>query len=327
MSFRFLTWNIENFFLLPTSAATTPLKPKAKVEIIAEVIKDIDPDVVFLTEVGGKKSLDHFNEIYLNSEYEVLLTKGNSNRGIEVGYLIKKAFLKENDLIFEYISHVHKPINFLYPHEHMENKKVLIKGHRQKYHSHKMSRDLAELRFFHLSDKEKKSPKLIFLGVHLKSKLDKDGIDWQGTKRRRAEMAYSVKQLKKLNERYKGETPIFLTGDFNGECHRDKKDPEFVELIAYDDFLDFTDHLMLPREECFSFIGMDKAKKPFGLQLDYFFLAKRWSKLLEKEGTGFYRYKNDTGAIFPIPQNPGARFALASDHYPLVTQWNKLILK
>jgi len=326
LSIKFLTWNLENFFLLATSSATTPLKPKEKVETIAKVFKDINPDIAFLTEVGGKESLDHFNEIFLNEEYEVLLKKGNSNRGIENGYLIKKTFLDKYKLIFDYKSHANKPINFLYPHEHLENKKVLNQGYRKKYHSHKMSRDLADLRFFKLEDQNKRQPIFIFLGVHLKSKLDKDGIDWQGTKRRRAEMAYTVEQVQKLKSRYHDLTPIFLTGDFNGECHQDRKDPEFVELIRVEDFLDFTEQLNLPREECFSFIGIDKARKPFGVQLDYFFLNKASSHYLIKQGCGFYRYKNDTGAIFPTPQNPGARFALPSDHYPLVTEWTEDIL-
>ncbi len=330
MSLKFLTWNLENFFLLPATSATYNPKPKEKVEAIAQVFKELTPDIAFVMEVGGLASLDHFNEHYLNEKYRVFLKRGNSNRGIEVGYLIKRSFLKKYDLIADLISHSHKPINFLYPHEHQENKKALIKGHKNRHHSHRMSRDLAELRLYQKSDGQKERPVAIFLGAHLKSKLDRDGIDWQGTKRRRAELKYCLDIYQKRENTFHGKCPLFLTGDFNGECHQQKLDPEFQDLAHLSDekglVLDFSDHLGLAREECVSFIGMDKAKKPFPLQLDYFFFHERWLKFIEKEDCGFYRYKNPEGMPYPIPQNPGARFSLPSDHYPLITSWNDQIL-
>lgn len=326
MSLKFLSWNLENFFLLPTEGPTTLLKDKVKVEKIRDIFHELSPDVAFLMEVGGNKSLNHFNENYLESTYQVALRKGNSNRGIEIGYLIKRSFLKKNGLIFDHISHANKPINFIYPHEKVANEKALIKGNKARHHSHRMSRDLSELRFYRKEDTRKEKPVLIILGVHLKSKLDKDGIDWQGTKRRRAECRYACDIFKKRMERYRNNCPLILTGDFNGECHQDKCDPEFQDLLHLDGVKDLSEHLKLAREESISFVGMDKAKKPFGLQLDYFFFHEKWKDFFIREDSGFYRYKNAEGNILPLPQNPGAKFAMVSDHYPIVaTAMNDLL--
>lgn len=313
--------------MLPATSATYLPKPVEKTKAIAEVFHHIEPDIAFLMEVGGLASLEHFNDRYLNNQYRVFLKKGNSNRGIEIGYLIKRSFLKEYKLVVDLISHAHKPINFLYPHEHQENKKAMIKGQKHRHHSHRMSRDLAELRIYAEDDCQKEKPRLIFLGAHLKSKLDRDCIDWQGTKRRRAEMKYCVETFLKRKKSFKDQCPIFLTGDFNGECHQGKFDPEFQELSLLEGVQDFSDHLKLPREECVSFIGMDKSKKPFPLQLDYFFYHQKWHQFIEGKECGFYRYRNQEGMPYPIPQNPGARFSLPSDHYPLLTNWSPALIK
>lgn len=327
MSLTFLTWNLENFFLAPTTLPQTFPKSKEKIKKIAKVFKETDPEVAFLVEVGGRESLEIFNKDYLENKYKVSLFKGNSNRGIELGFLIKQDFLTKHKLIFDHIGHARKPIQFLYPHETLRNKKAMIKGEAPPHRSHFLSRDLAELRFYRKDDHLKVRPVLAFLGVHLKSKLDKEGIDWQGKRRRQAEAAYLASIFKKREEKWRGKTPIFITGDFNGECHRGKRDEEFRDLYHLEKVDDFTDILDLPREECISFVGIDKNKRSFGLQLDYFFFHQKWKDYLQKEHSGFYRYKSLEGRITPLPQNPGAKHALPSDHYPLITEWEEDILK
>lgn len=327
LKFSFLCWNLENFFLVPSPIPNIPRKAKEKTEKIAEVVKELNPDILFLTEVGGRDSLELFNKEYLNENYKVSLLKGNSNRGIEIGYLISKDFLDKNNLIFDHIGHARKPIEFLYPHEKLQNQKAMIKGQKPLHRSHFLSRDLAELRIYKKNDHLKIRPLLCLLGVHLKSKLDKEGIDWQGTKRRQAEASYLAEIYKKRNEKWNGKCPIFITGDFNGELNKEKRDPEFRDLYQLDGVLDFTEHLKLPREESFSFIGMDKNKRSFGIQLDYFMLHKDYVPYLDKKHCGFYRYKNSEGGVIPIPQNPGAKYGLPSDHYPLFIEFKSGLLE
>ena len=326
MSLKILSWNLENFFLIPSTLPHIQRKPSEKVKKIKEVFLELSPDIAFLTEVGGKDSLDEFNNKSLKDEYRVSLLKGNSPRGIEIGYLIKKKWLQRNDLIFDHISHSKKPIEFLYPHEKVQNQKAMLKGKSPALKSHCLSRDLAELRVYRKKDTLKLKPILVILGVHLKSKLDKDGIDWQGKRRRQAESKYLAKIYNKLYEKWNSSVPIFITGDFNGEFHQQQKDPEFNAINEIEDLRDFTEQLSIPREECFSFIGIDKHKRNVQMQLDYFLLSKKFYHLLEKKHCGFFRYKNEKGAPLPIPQNPGAKYGLPSDHYPLVVQFNKDIL-
>ncbi len=313
---KFTTWNLENFFLTPNlKYPHRYLKDQAKVEKISEVIHKIGPDFLFLTEVGGLEDLKHFNEKYLDQDYEVFFKKGNSNRGIELGLMAKKSFLKERQWEVVLNSHAKSPISFHYPHEIKENKEALKKGRALPHRGHKMSRDLLQIEVYHQSNRHK--PLFILLGVHFKSKLDKEGIDWNGQRRRMAECRFSAEVFQKLNQKYQGKVPIFLTGDFNGEAHSAKRDPEFRDLYALD-LEDFSEALDLPTHQRYTFIGMDRTRKAVGLQLDYFFIQKEMASFLIHEDSGFYRYTNENGEVYPIPQNPGAKHALPSDHYPIV---------
>lgn len=313
---KFTTWNLENFFLTPhLKYPHRILKSSEKVTKIAEVIKKISPDFLFLTEVGGRDDLIHFNEKHLDAHYDVFFKKGNSNRGIELGFMAKKSFLKTHNWAVQINSHVKSPISFHYPHELKENQEALKRGYKIPHRGHRMSRDLLQIEVYHREQKSK--PLFILLGVHLKSKLDKEGIDWNGRKRRHAECRFSTEVYKKLNNRYHGKVPIFITGDFNGEAHCPKRGPEFRDLYALD-IKDFGEILDLPEDQRYTFIGMDKNKKPLGLQLDYFFIPSNFEPYLIPQESGFYRYVNTSGEVYPIPQNPGAKYALPSDHYPIV---------
>jgi hypothetical protein len=155
-------------------------KPLEKTLSIAETIKHYSPDVLMLSEVGGKESLVNFNKHFLNEEYEVLLLEGNSDRGIDLGYLVKKNL----GLKPEVESHKKRPIWFLYPRELKEYKKITRKN------SLKFSRDVLELKL-----KKDDETWMIFLLVHLKSKLDMDKKDFEGRARRQAELKELVNFL------------------------------------------------------------------------------------------------------------------------------------
>ncbi len=313
---KFATWNLENFFLTPhLKYPHRILKSENKVLKIAEVIHKISPDLLFLTEVGGLEDLKKFNTDYLNEEFDIFFKKGNSNRGIELGFLAKKSFLSQKGWEVQINSHARSPISFIYPHEVKENNAAIKKGLRPPHKGHRMSRDLLQIEVYDKGNRSR--PLFIILGVHFKSKLDKEGIDWNGQRRRHAECRYSAEVYKKLNEKFHGQVPIFITGDFNGEAHSAKRDPEFRDLYALD-LEDFSEALDLPSNHRYTFIGMDRSRKAVGLQLDYFFMPKSFDRHLIHEDSGFYRYTNDDGEVYPIPQNPGAKHALPSDHYPIV---------
>src|SRR5690606_24436372 len=117
------------------STSITQNKPLQKLWALARCIEEMNPDILCLNEVGGLESLENFNKHFLESRYESHLVEGNSHRGIDVGYLIKKDHAFKPLLI----SHKNRPIDFLYPHE--------TEGP-GKSKSHYFSRDVAELRLF-----------------------------------------------------------------------------------------------------------------------------------------------------------------------------------
>ena len=150
--------NVENLFLLfdqelppnyekltepqwqKLSTSTYENKPLNKTLQLAQTIKDLNPDIMQLVEVGGAESLKNFNHYFLNDQYSPILIEGNSDRNIDVGFLIKK----NSDFYFDLITHKNRLINFLYPHEIQSNKT----NYPPQIVSHKFSRDCAELRLF-----------------------------------------------------------------------------------------------------------------------------------------------------------------------------------
>src|SRR5690606_32967811 len=117
------------------STSTTANKPLKKVWDVAAAIKDIDADIYMLNEVGGQESLENFNRHFLDDRYTVMLKEGNSHRGIDVGYLVRRGL--ENEFKFVHLTHKDRPLQFLYPHE------TQTAGGGK---SHYFSRDVSELR-------------------------------------------------------------------------------------------------------------------------------------------------------------------------------------
>lgn len=304
---RFCTFNVENLFLTPTQLRQ-PLKSAEKTQWLAHVISEIDADIYLLVEVGGVASLNEFNKRYLHDQYHTSLIKGNSERGIELGYLVHKRLT----LRFEHLTHRNRPLNFLYPYQVKENKALLKKGKPIKYHSELLSRDIAELR---IMDDDHKIV-CILLGLHLKSKLDDKGIDFNGRLRRGSELKLVVDTYNTLNKRYKEKVPIFITGDFNGLAQSDGHEAEFSYLYQQTNLRDIADHLGWELSERATFVTFDRLKKPQPIQLDYFFIGQQWAHLIQGKECAVYRYQKEN--VLPLPQTSHARVELPSDHYPLV---------
>ena len=198
-------YNVENLFLMfdhpvpenfsklsedqwqKLSTSVYDNKPLNKCLEIAKIISENNPDIMMFCEVGGLESLKNFNQLFLNSAYSCVLLEGNSNRNIDVGYLIKKA----PPFYYDVISNKHRPLNFLYPHELTSQ----AHGFKIKAPSHTFSRDCVELRLFS-TNREK--PFLIILLTHLKSRLDPERIDPGGTERRAAELKTAVEIYNEL---------------------------------------------------------------------------------------------------------------------------------
>lgn len=297
---RLCLYNVENLFLVNPSIGDSYKKPLDKVEWVARTIKEINADIVMLCEVGGLHSLDLFNSKYLDDAYYTALIPGNSDRGIEMGYLIHKRVSYFHQLI----SHKNLVLPFHYPHELQNKTKELPK--------HKFSRDISELRLI----KDQKI-EMILLLVHLKSKLDKEGIDFNGNLRRKAECLCLVETYNQLRETHKN-IPIIVAGDFNGRAQKLNPEPEFLSLYDKSDLLDVLEIIQEPIERRSTYFHFNRDLVREASQLDYIMLPPEVQKHVQKEESGIYQYRDPHGVVLPPPQDSFQRYALPSDHYPIV---------
>lgn len=315
-NFTICSFNVENLFIPPYSDEASYKRYKyqkdpKKVKRVAETILEINADIVFLCEVGGIDSLKNFVEKNLEDRYHYSLIPGNSDRGIELAYLTKKELV----LDFKHFTHKNRDLAFNYPHEEKENKECQEKGLPLAHSPLLPSRDIAELRVF---SNDSDTPSMILLGVHLKSQLDKEGVDFGGKLRREAELVQLVKTYNILNKRYKGEVPIILLGDFNGKASISNTDKEFSSLYESTELRDVLEIIEEPIENRVSIHIFDKGGEDLSLQLDYIFLPPALHQKVIKKESGIYLYKNDYGAPLPRPTTLYERYQQPSDHFPIV---------
>ncbi len=299
---KLMQFNLENFFLYldhyqnqdfskisesewqKLSSSSERLKPLRKIWQIASILTEEKPDVVVLNEVGGHESLSNFCKYFLNDGYKPYLIEGNSDRGIDIGFLVKKDFGSKNLLI----THKNRPIQFLYQHEQNSDKK-----------SHYFSRDVAELRLF--KNEEAHSPSLIILGVHLKSKLDPQGVDPQGRSRRAAELKTLVEIYNEIKLETRDEIPILVAGDFNGVAGPENTEEEFKYLYEKSDLQDAISMTGVLYADRYTQIVFDSLHAPRPIQIDYFFIAHKFSTLVVKEKSAVYRYRMAKNIFFKPP--------------------------
>lgn len=317
---RLVQFNVENLFLFldlyngqdlskiteaewqKFSSSSTPNKSLYKTRALAAAIEDMAPDILMLNEVGGLDSINNFNEHFLRSQYTVYLKEGNSRRGIDVGYLIRKG-LPSKPLL---ITHRDRPIQFLYPHENQTPS-----GGK----SHYFSRDVAELRLF---DPGQNSPRLVVLLTHLKSKLDTERIDPEGRLRRAAELRTLSEIYNEVKKELDGKAPIIVAGDFNGIASPNNTEPEFHPLYDSTDLLEVFETLQKPKEERYTQVQISPLLAPQYLQIDYIFASPHLRDRIVRDETFVYRFRDHLGQVIPPPRNLDERSQLPSDHYPVV---------
>lgn len=331
---KVMCYNLENFFLLSDVELTSehlkldPIrwqrlstsiydnKPLQKLIWIQKLIQETNPDVLMLSEVGGHESLKNFNRLFLNNSYLIALTEGNSDRNIDVGYLVKK----DLGIYFDLYSNKNRPLHFLYPHEippaHLPPPTI---------QSHKFSRDVAELHLF-TTDREK--PFLIFLLTHLKSRLDPEGIDNQGFLRRKAELESLVEIYNELKSKHP-QAYFCVGGDFNGNAtitppNTLPYDSEFNSLFTKTDLLDVCSLSGLNLEQSATYYQVMRGQRTEARQLDYCFISNNLKPLLDKASVKVYRYLDSHGIPYDPPKTMEEKQSFPSDHYPLLFEIKNL---
>ncbi len=325
---KFCLLNAENLFLMfdvPLESVDPDLKefqwqklssskfenkPLKKCLDLQKCLFEIDADIVMLCEVGGIESLKNFNKHFMNDLYEPYLIEGNSDRNIDVGFLIRKTLT----LKVELSSNKDRLINYLYPHEvqSLQNG-YAVKGNTE-LTSHRFSRDVAELKvFFNNSSKAD----LIILLTHLKSRLDPERIDPNGFERRQAELKTLLdiyKEIKTANP----QLPIIVAGDFNGNASSTNTDEEFKELYNNSDLKDVLEYANIAPEDRATFYQVRNSSRADGKQIDFVFLSPETALYLNKDTASVFRYRDERGFAAPIPRNMDLKAKLPSDHYPIV---------
>lgn len=262
-------------------------KSKEKTQMLALEIKDAEADVVMVTEVGGVESLRNFAKYLLNDEYEALSLPSNSDRGIDLGYLVKKNLGLELKLK----SHIDYPLPLP---------------------ARKFSRDVLRLDLV-----QNNTPKMIFLLVHIKSKLDMNKTDFEGRSRRVHEIKGLIDIYLNLQKDHP-DIPIFVGGDMNGHAGEKDTEEEFKQIYQLTDLKDIAYLAQIPDEERFSYVYFNRGGNRFIQQIDYLFVSEKFASIIESSECYFPRYKNLNGAPLAIPQRMEQKNTLPSDHYPFV---------
>ncbi|AGH95157.1 endonuclease/exonuclease/phosphatase family protein [Pseudobdellovibrio exovorus] len=271
---------------------------------IAQLIKEQSPDIMMLCEVGGLESLQNFNKLFLEQLYQPVLIEGNSDRNIDVGFLIKK----QSPFFFDINSNRHYPLELVYPHESQS----LQSGYSSAV-SHLFSRDCVELRLF-TNDRE--NPYLLILLTHLKSRLDPEKIDPGGTEKRGAELKAVVNIYKNIRQQWP-EVPVILAGDMNGYAGEPNPDPEFSLLYNETDLKDVLEVSQINSERRFTFYQIKSGGRSEGKQIDYCFLSPELHSCVRHAETAVYQYKDEFGFDIDRPKTMEEKLRLPSDHYPI----------
>jgi hypothetical protein len=262
-------------------------KTKEKCQILGNTIKDSEADVVMVTEVGGLESLTNFARYVLDDQYFALSLPSNSDRGIDLGYLVKKSL----NMGWELHSHIHYPLPAP---------------------AKKFSRDVLRLDLV-----QGTSVKMIFLLVHIKSKLDLKKADFEGRSRRTLEVKGLLDIYLSLCKLHP-DIPILIGGDMNGHAGEKNTEEEFKQIYQLTDLKDIAFLSKIPEEERFSYVYFNRGGNRFEQQIDYLFISEKFKHLILEKECFFPRYKNLSGLPLPIPRRMEQKNILPSDHYPFL---------
>jgi endonuclease/exonuclease/phosphatase family metal-dependent hydrolase len=102
-TFKAMTWNVENLFRpKPEADEEAKQRYQSKLELLADVIGRLDPDVVALQEIGGEhgeEPLDDLQQALGGSHPHRALSAFRDGRDILVAFLSKHAVDKREDIV------------------------------------------------------------------------------------------------------------------------------------------------------------------------------------------------------------------------------------
>lgn len=299
---KFMTYNVENFFVRAGKMVWTSSRSQTKAqgrdkaqyksheetEWIRDIIEQERPDFLFLQEIDGEPALKKMASEELHGLYRPFVIKGNDARGIQVGFLVR------TDLPFDY--------------EYITHKDMMFKDPVDGGLSPLFSRDVPALV---VRKKGQKDPLFILLGNHAKSKRDRDG-DPESVKWRTAQYNGIAQIIEKFKAQFGAKIPIMLAGDFNAEI------ATASEIAAIRPHLksafDRSEESVTSEERVthtFHPTGGRTVRSQFDdLMMTLSFGSPLW--------TYIYRYLDKDGNVMPIPETYEQRSRQPSDHFPVI---------
>ena len=292
----FMTYNVENLFVSKINrdsedshypGAPETLKSDEDLDGVAEAILEVNPDIMTVQEVDDLYALEKLNETRLDGAYNEYLIEGNDERGIDVGFLVKK------NLPVDAVVETHKDVKWYDP---IDKKNIKL-----------FSRDLPALI---LTIKGHKKPFLIILGNHAKSKRDRSG-DKESNMIRTAQHQAAMQIMQNYQNTYGQDTPIIFAGDFNTDV-RKGKEVEPVRKMMKDAFDVAVE--TVPAKDRITHSFHPAGGSTVYAQIDGIFVSDILTASIIK--ASIYKYKNKDGSEKPLPRTYDERSANPSDHLP-----------
>lgn len=227
--------------MLTTSLNTN--KPIDKIWAMADLILNCNPDILLLTEVGGKESLENLNRYFLKKRYNIIHFNSNSGRGIDISALIK-------------------------PNIHFTSC----------FHNHNsFARGVLEI------NTKFGGNNLCILHTHLKSKLNLKGEDFEGRSQRKKEVLSLGKIISNKEKCKNTNHHIMVTGDLNGIIYQEQTEPELAIFANNFGMHDVFEHLNRPFFDRWSYLYYNKHNEGIFMQLDYCLMKKNLAAYLNAE--------------------------------------------
>jgi hypothetical protein len=240
-----------------------------------------------LVEVGGEESLHNFNQHFLVDRFQPFFLEGNSKRGIDLGFLIRK----DLDWRPECLSNRETPVEV-----HTWKGKIISR----------FSRDVAELRLH-----EGCQLKIILLLTHLKSKIST--LEDVGGKDVRTAEAIALAGIYEKLRKDLPDVPVVVGGDLNTDISSLE-----LEVLRRTDLQDYHDIAKTSPEDRVSLVHFDFFGRPRHSVLDYLLVSPHLQDRVVKSKSYTYRYKGFYDVAEELPRLLKERYQMPSDHYPLV---------
>lgn len=300
---KVMAYNVENLFMHLGKfermsdeefkrVTDAEVKPEHELEGIATAMIDTDPDLIVMEEVEGVEAIQRFADDYLGGRYQAMLTEGNDERGIQIGFLVKR------DLPLDVTLETHKDATWVDPDDGKQKRLF--------------SRDAPALVVRRKGAPANSKPVLIFMGVHGKSQRDRGG-DKGSVKLRTAQYNEVGTIIDGYRAQYGADVPLMVGGDFNIDV-RHSLDVEAIRERMIDPFdvkgikgLARMTHTFHPRRG-----------NPSYNQLDAVFVSPSLRESIEE--VSVYRYKDEDGNVKPMPSTYEERSMNPSDHFPVVVR-------